>query len=444
MIRMAACIVAATALLSWPSRGQSPELHDSGALKGRVRDSHGRVIAGATVYLQLRGNGQTLTSHTDADGIYHFDMLRGGTYSLRAETSGHGAAALGPFVLGSKETKKVDLTLESAFFDEPKFVVAGVTQTATSGGVHGSNTVWRSAEALAQATVSLGKEASGVPATASSAADMQLREAAERDEKMGNALQAVREYQRAAEMNATEPNLFNWGAELLRHRASEPAAEVFTKGNGLFPGSVRMLLGLGAAWYARGFYDEAARRFFEASDLNPSDPRPYMFLGKVQNVEITQLEGYAQRMDRFVKLQPGNAWANYYCAVSRSKQRKGPEDSQATAEVQALLEKAVHLDPNLGAAYLQLGILYSDGKDFSRAIPAYRKAIEVSSRPEDTEAAHYRLAQAYRQTGDRLSAQKELEIYQQVFKDSTLEAERERGEIQQFIVTLRDGTSARP
>src|SRR2546430_13519862 len=43
-------------------------------------------------------------------------------------------------------------------------------------------------------------------------------------------LEAVRQYQRAAELDASEPYLFDWGAELLLHHAPEPAIEVFSKG----------------------------------------------------------------------------------------------------------------------------------------------------------------------------------------------------------------------
>jgi len=46
------------------------------------------------------------------------------------------------------------------------------------------------------------------------------------------------------------------------------------------------------------------------------------------------------------------------------------------------------------------------------------------------EEAHYRLAQAYRQTGEKLNAQKELEIYNQLSKKSAAEAKGERSEIQ--------------
>jgi tetratricopeptide (TPR) repeat protein len=310
------------------------------------------------------------------------------------------------------------------FFDEPQFTVAGVTDTTNLGG-HGSNTVVRTKEALAKDVVSL----AAAPETKGSS-----RSPAELEEKQGNPLQAVHEYQRAAETNPSESNFFDWGAELLVHHAIEPAIEVFTKGHRLFPDSARMLVGLGVAWYAHGSYERAALRLCEASDLNPGDPNPYLFLGKIQSVETTQSEGLVERLQRFARLQPENALANYYYALSLWKQRKNLDDTQTVVQVESLLQKSVSLDPKLGLAYLQLGILFSDRKDFSQAISAYQKAVAASPGLEE---AHYRLAQAYRRTGEKLKAQEELQLYQQISKKKEEEVERERREIRQFVYTLR-------
>lgn len=261
------------------------------------------------------------------------------------------------------------------------------------------------------------------------------------EEKMGNPLEAVREYQRAADLEASESNLFDWGAELLMHRAVEPAIEVFTKGHRLFPRSARMLVGLGVASYARGSYDQAALRLCEAADLNPDDPNPYLFLGKMLSVETVQSDGVVERLGRFARLQPGNSLANYFYALSLWKRRKGREDTENLARAESLLKKAVELDPKLGAAYLQLGILYSDREDFPEAISAYQRAIEASPWLEE---AHYRLAQAYTRTGEKLKAQEELQLYDQISKETAAEVERERREIQQFVYTLRGRTSASP
>jgi tetratricopeptide (TPR) repeat protein len=318
------------------------------------------------------------------------------------------------------------------FYDEPTFIVSGVTDYTYRGG-HGSDAVLRSTEALTAATASLKSQSksSETPAARQHAL-------AEADEKRGNSLDAVREYQRAAELDPSESNLFDWGLELLTHRAAEPAVEVFTKGSRLSPGSVRMLLGLAVAFYMRGDYDRSAQRFFEASDLNPDDPVPYMFLGRIQTTTITKSHQYLQRLQTFATLQPNNAWANYYYAACLWNQRTNSEDSALTSQVRQLLNHAIRLDPNLGPAYLLLGILYSEQKDLPDAISAFRRASEVSS---DMEEAHYRLSQAYELSGERAKAHEELELYKQLSNNSTQKAKRERKELQQFVFTLRDGNS---
>jgi tetratricopeptide (TPR) repeat protein len=259
------------------------------------------------------------------------------------------------------------------------------------------------------------------------------------EEKLGHPLEAVREYEHAAALDPSEANFFDWGSELLMHRAVEPAIEVFTKGNRLFPRSVRMLVGLGVGWYSQGSSERAILRLCEASDLSPYDPAPYLFLGRIQGTETDQSELLMKELRRFARLQPENAMANYYYAVSLWRQRKGPEDVEALVQIKTLLEKAVRLDSKLGAGYLQLGILYSEEKDLPKAVWAYQQAIEVSPRLEE---AYYRLAQVYRHTGETSKAQSELQRYSRTSKEKAEEVERDRHDIQQFVYKLRDQPSA--
>ena len=254
-------------------------------------------------------------------------------------------------------------------------------------------------------------------------------------EELGNSLEAVREYQRAAELDPSEAYIFDWGSELLLHHAPEPALDVFANGNRLFPRSVRMLIGLGAAWFARGSYDQAVQRICEASDLNPGDSTPYLFLGKMQSAQSTPTEKSVERFHRFVTQQPDNAQANYYYAVSLWKLRKATQNAAGAAQVESLLKNAIRLDAKFAAAYLQLGILHSEQRDYARAISDYQQAIQADPQMEE---AHYRLAQAYRQNGDAAKAEAELQIYDRIAKESAQKAERERHEIRQFVYTLRD------
>ena len=227
--------------------------------------------------------------------------------------------------------------------------------------------------------------------------------------------------------------------ELLTHHAAEPAVEVFSKGNRLFPHSVRMLEGLGAAWYSLGSYEQAALRFCEASDLNPDDPNPYLFMGKMQTVASAPSPEVEKHLARFVTLQPQNPWANYYYAVTLEKRRKSAEDVENLDRITSLLQTAVGLDAKFGLAYLELGTIYAEQKYLPRAVAALQQAI--ASDPS-LEEAHYRLAQAYRQSGDMSKAHTELQLYQQISKEKTRAVERQRHEMQQFVYELRDRTPA--
>lgn len=467
------CLLAAIALCA-PGviHGQSQASADSATLEGSVRDSSGRPVAGAAVYLQVKDGPQTMSARSNATGIYRFSGLPAGIYVLRVEKTGYTQVAISPCVLEPKEAKRVDLTLldpknlptegsppaqsgqrPPEFFDEPQFTVAGVTDGTNLGG-HGSNTIVRTKESLAKDVATLSAAAgkapstgrpstgsSGDPAQPSSALQEQAAQhhlRGDMAEKSGEPLEAVREYQTAAELNPSEPNFFDWGAELLLHRAAEPAIEVFSKGNRLFPRSARLLVALGVAWYSNGSYDQASQRLCEASDLNPGDPKPYLFLGKIQSVETNQSECSVARLKRFVQLQPENALANYYYAVNLWKRRKGPDDADTLGQTESHLKRAVQFDPTLGPGYMQLGILYSERKDFSRAISSYQDAIKANPRLEE---AHYRLAQAYKRTGEKVKAEDELQLYNQISKSKDEEVERERRENRQFVYTLRSPAS---
>jgi tetratricopeptide (TPR) repeat protein len=424
------------------------------AIEGYVRDAQNHPIAAARVL--LRTDAETQTVLTGAEGDYHFAALAEGTYTLIASGNGYAETSTGRFLLGH-ETKKLDLTLkpngfkpngQPEFFDEPHFTVAGVSDPANAGG-HGSEAVLRSTDALTRDTASLSKTSGATADYGQQRARAQtlLTQSdkaefhhllADADEKLGRFLEAVHEYQRAAEMDPSESNVFDWASELLTHGAFVPSIEVFSKGTHLFPVSKRMLLGSAVASYAHGEYDQAAHSFFAACDVDPADPEPYLFLGKVQSTEITQSTGYSERMGRFARLQPANAWANYYYAMTLWQRSNGQQDSAALVQVESLLRKAVALDPHLEVAYLQLGILYSDRKDFPAAIAAYRQALDVSSdTTEGADTAHYRLAEAYRHTGETQRAENEFALYRQLSKQTADIVRRQRAEIKQFVVDLQ-------
>jgi tetratricopeptide (TPR) repeat protein len=158
----------------------------------------------------------------------------------------------------------------------------------------------------------------------------------------------------------------------------------------------------------------------------------------MQRAEPAPSEESVEKLRRFVAQQPENAAANYYYAVGLWKLRKGPQDAVRTTQVETLLRNAIRLEQKFAAAYLQLGILDSEQRDYPHAISDYQQAIQADPQIEE---AHYRLAQAYRQTGEAAKADAELKVYDQIARESAQQAERERHEIRQFVYTLRDQPS---
>ncbi|HKW26479.1 MAG TPA: tetratricopeptide repeat protein [Terriglobales bacterium] len=453
LIAVMGLALAESSVLVLVAEAQSAHLSTAATLQILLRDSHGHPLSHATLQLEPQGDTQKLVGQTDTHGQYRFATLRPGSYTLRAELAGYAAASFGPFVVQAGPLKTINLTLALAaasqnnsgslqFFDEPQFTIAGVTDP-TSLGAHGSNATAPAKDDLTREVVSL----AGPPASAKPPADEQaLRAAAERhhlladiEEKQGHSLDAAREYEYAARLEPSEANLFDWGAELLLHRASEPAIQVFSEGSRRFPESVRMLLGLGVAWFAQGSNQNAARYLGQASDLEPANPHPYLFLGKIAEVESSPWEGIPQRLARFARLHPEDAQANYYYAVILWRQSQSNGDVGKLTQASALLQKAAQLAPSFAVAYLQLGILQTEQKQYPEAISSYQRAIAADPRLPN---AHYRLAQAFMRTGDQAKARAEMQVYNQLAKERAQQAERERSHMQQFVYTLRGQSPA--
>jgi tetratricopeptide (TPR) repeat protein len=252
---------------------------------------------------------------------------------------------------------------------------------------------------------------------------------AEVRESEGLPVDAVREYQRAAEMEPSEQNLFAWGAELLLHHAYAPASEVFAKGHRLYPNSARMLVALGSAAYAQDLNEQAARWLLQAIALEPADPRPYLFLGKLQEVAKSEPQAWLDAFQRFVQLRPDDAWAHYYFAVALQKIRRGEKDF---AEREAELRKAIAIDSRFGEAYLKLGLLQEESGELAKAVASLQKAVEYTALPDE---AHLRLAQVYRRMGETQKARKESQLYEEVAAKKKEKMDRERRELGEFVVT---------
>jgi tetratricopeptide (TPR) repeat protein len=261
------------------------------------------------------------------------------------------------------------------------------------------------------------------------------------EEKDGKFVAAANEFQTAAHMDPSDDNLFDWGCELLLHRTYEPAIEVFQQASQRYPNSPRLKIGLGMALYSRGKYDEAVKALLAATDLDASDPRCYTILSRAYDSSPNQADDVIQRFRRYSELQPGNALAQYYYAMSLWKGKRAEDSSVDLTAVERLLQKAIALDDKLAEADVQLGNLYADQHAYAKSIPLYLRAIELNPKLSD---AHYRLGQDYVHTGQKDQAQKEFELYEKLRAQHLAEVDKERAEVQQFVYSEKAASSPKP
>jgi tetratricopeptide (TPR) repeat protein len=233
------------------------------------------------------------------------------------------------------------------------------------------------------------------------------------EEKDGRIQEAAEQFEVAARMDPSEKNLFDLGSYLLRHQGFQPALKVFEFGAGRYPQSAKLRVGLGIAYYSLGKYGDAVESLCRAVDLDPKDTRALDVLGKMYDVAPQLSAEVSTRLARFAELYPDNAAAAYYYALSLRGRNVSSAAAWDMAQAEALLKRAVKLDPNFAEAHYELALLYEDQQQEVSAMREFETAVKL--RP-DFAKAHYRLARLYRKQGKSELAEKEYRAFEALKK----------------------------
>lgn len=410
-------------------------------LDGKVCGVGGEPVADVSIKLEATEDVNQLVQEvkTAANGSFALTAGNAGLYRLRVQKEGYRPQLLEKIQLNPGK-KRMDIILEKIpaagtieFSDSPNFTVAGVTDWSNVG-LHGSDANVKTSETLSKETAAL--KPGTADGRAGGAGDAH-RLLGDEKEKAGDPVGAVKEYEAAVKLDGSEENYFAWGSELLLHRAGLAAVEVLRKGAELHPKSERMFLALGAAHYANGQYAEAAEQICHASDLNPADPQPYLFLGKMEQAATGISPCSEEKQSRFANLQSGNPRANFYYGLVLLKKARKTQSESDFDQAEKLFQRAVAIDPKYGEVYLELGMMYNArGKE--AALAEFQKATAASP---DSSAAHYQLSLAYRRSGETAKADEEMKTYTRLRKSEEAALEKERREMRQFVTVLKQGSA---
>jgi tetratricopeptide (TPR) repeat protein len=253
------------------------------------------------------------------------------------------------------------------------------------------------------------------------------------EESQGRYLDAVRNYQRAVELEPTnEQYYFDLGAEYLAHFTFGPALDVFHVGNEKFPHSLRQQLGLGFAHCGESDYLAAAQTFLTALEIDPTSPAAFAAWNSLPPLlDPMKWQEILPRLSRLAERYPQSAEALYYYGTALFQHEVTLGREASFNQAKSLLEGAVRLKPGLYEAHLELGNVYVARNEDEKAVNQFLEAIRLNP---DSEMAHYRLGQTYRNLNQLQLAQQELARYTQLSRNHREVMARSRSAIKQFVL----------
>jgi tetratricopeptide (TPR) repeat protein len=256
------------------------------------------------------------------------------------------------------------------------------------------------------------------------------------DEKAGNFVAALKEYQTAARLDPSEAHIVDLGSELLTHENRSAAVAVFERGVQLFPQSYKLHVGLGIAEYQVSNFDQAAKEFSNAAGLNPQANEAYLLLGLLHGFPAGRTPEAEELLRRFIARQPKNARG--YLNLAMMYWDRDRDDPENVERVEELLKQAISLDAQFDEAYLQLGILHAHRSEYRAAIVDLQRAVQVN--PNLTQA-YFQLGAVYRHTGDAAQADANYRRYRELRQQEKDADEKRRAEMTRFVISMKQETA---
>jgi tetratricopeptide (TPR) repeat protein len=192
------------------------------------------------------------------------------------------------------------------------------------------------------------------------------------------------------------------------------------------PNSVWMLQAAGEASESLKNYEAAIVAFNHVLEIEPRRPGIHYRLGRIYQSRFTTRQNVEDRdaaireFQAEIDLDPGNGNAAYELAAIQA-------DLGNLEDAQKRYEQVIERFPDFEEALVGLGGVLIDSQKPEAAAPRLERATQID--PND-EVAWYRLAQAYRKTGNVEGRNKALAAFRRLHSSTPIELRKPNGEEQ--------------
>jgi tetratricopeptide (TPR) repeat protein len=266
-----------------------------------------------------------------------------------------------------------------------------------------------------------------------------LQLAAAAYEADGDTPQAVRLLRQAIVSDPRDVGLYLDFADIsLDHQSFQAGIAIINSGLALQPNAAPLYVARGVLYVQMAQYEQAEADFDKADTLDPRQSVSSAALGLEAVQKNDPDQALATVRSKLAK-KPNDAYLLYLQAEILSQ--KGPEAGSPEFQMaQRSLQKAVSLQPGLGAAHDLLAKLDLQAGQNHEAIEQSRRALSID--PKD-QTAVYHLIQALRKNGDEAEIPDLLKRLAQLRQEATKQEER-RNRYKLIEGDAQPGHSAQP